>query len=118
MSTHVGTPPYMSPEFFDETDHFYSSKVDVWALNTCLYYLLTKQFYFYHIQRDVLKQMVLTRAFEVPPEVKISAPTQRLLAKGYIKAAKARPSIIEYLLDPAFDSFREKYTNILTKYFT
>jgi len=40
LMTSLGTGPYMSPELYKEGDDAYTYKVDVWALNTCLYKLL------------------------------------------------------------------------------
>lgn len=41
LTTALGTAPYMSPELFQDGEEAYTHKVDVWALNTCLYKLLT-----------------------------------------------------------------------------
>lgn len=46
LNTMLGTAPYMSPELLKDGDKAYTHKVDVWALNTCLYKLLTGKFYF------------------------------------------------------------------------
>ena len=43
LITNIGTPYFKSPEIFKaKKNNEYAWKVDVWALNTCLYYLLTK----------------------------------------------------------------------------
>ena len=58
LSTNLGTPPYMSPELFNDDVEEYTPKVDVWALNTTLYKLLTNRYYFYSPNRSVMKRMV------------------------------------------------------------
>ncbi len=47
LTTHLGTKPYMSPEFFMSETEEYNKKIDVWALNTCLYFFLTNKFFFF-----------------------------------------------------------------------
>lgn len=40
---------------------------------------------------------------------KIPAPILDLIAKGYIKDYKKRPTILEYIQHPVFDNLRKKY---------
>lgn len=119
LTTNLGTPPYMSPEFFTEEEGAYSVKVDVWALNTCLYYMLSGKYFFSHIDKNQLKRMVKDLPFSLLPELsaKLSSKTQCLLYRGYTKDEKHRPSMLEYLMDPVFDELRSPYVNILLKIF-
>lgn len=52
--TNLGTAPYMAPELFLDDDCMYNSKIDVWALNTCLYKMLTKELFFWSANRREL----------------------------------------------------------------
>ena len=54
--TNLGTAPYMSPELFLEGDEAYTPKVDVWALNTCLYKLLTNKMFFWSPNKKILEK--------------------------------------------------------------
>jgi serine/threonine protein kinase len=36
--THLGTPEYMAPEYYDNT---YNEKVDIWALGLCIQEMVT-----------------------------------------------------------------------------
>lgn len=54
--TYLGTAPYMSPEIFLEGEEAYTHKVDVWALNTCLYKLLTGKLYFWSPNKKQLEK--------------------------------------------------------------
>lgn len=45
--TNLGSLPYQAPEIFvADEGKAYNNKVDVWALNTIFYKLLTKSFYY------------------------------------------------------------------------
>lgn len=70
--TNLGTAPYMAPELYQEDEGTYSSKVDVWALNTCLYKMLTKSLYFWSINKHELQKMVCNKPFVVSDEYKLS----------------------------------------------
>ncbi len=54
LMTNLGTAPYMAPELYSEEEGTYNCKVDVWSLNTCLYKMLTKNLYFWSINKGEL----------------------------------------------------------------
>lgn len=118
LTTNLGTPPYMSPEFYKDTEENYGPKVDVWALNTSLYYLLFRKFYFSPHDRAAMRRMVLNQPFVLPPDTPISQPVAKLLARGYQKDPEDRPSMVDYLYDTAFDEIRPKYKSFLKKIFS
>ena len=70
----------MAPELYQEEEGVYSCKVDVWALNTCLYKMLTKNLYFWAINKNELRKMVCEKPFVIPSNFKISAEVQDLLS--------------------------------------
>ena len=118
LMTNLGTAPYMSPELFLDGDEAYSAKVDVWALNTCLYRLLTGKFYFWSQNRIQMEKMIKTKEFVVGPELaNISDTTKDLLVKGYIKDPAHRLSMEEYVYHDAFTFLRKKYATFLHKSF-
>ena len=51
LQTNLGTAPFMAPELFSDEQQEYDQKVDVWALNTCLYKMLTKKLYFASVNK-------------------------------------------------------------------
>lgn len=83
LMTTLGTAPYMSPELFQEGEEAYTHKVDVWALNTCLYKLLTGKLYFYHPNKKKMREEVLKKEFSIPPEFSFTNEVIDLLALGY-----------------------------------
>ena len=56
LMTNLGTAPYMCPELFLEGDDAYTYKVDVWALNTCLYKLMFGKLYFWSPNKRILEK--------------------------------------------------------------
>jgi calcium-dependent protein kinase len=113
MNTHLGTKPYMAPEFFaSEDDEEYTTKVDVWALNTCLYYVCAKKFYFYsHNPKDMERQIMQKEFIIEPQSSHLSKATQELLKLGYQKNPSKRLTMREYINHPAFDKVRKNYMN-------
>ena len=103
--TNLGTAPYMSPELFLEGDEAYTPKVDVWALNTCLYKLLTNKMFFWSPNKKMLEKQVIEKPFYVDPSFNISEPVKDLLIKGYMKDPAERLSMQEYVNHPAFSMF-------------
>lgn len=63
LTTHLGTKPYMAPEFFKADVDEYSPKIDVWALNTCLYYFLTAKFFFFSPNPIEMERQIMERPF-------------------------------------------------------
>ena len=112
LMTHLGTPCYMSPEFFAQRGLAYSSKVDVWALNTALYRLLTKEYFFFEPR---LRDKVLRLPFELPAvhAARVSPLTRELLAWGYEKDPTRRPSMAQYLSHFAFARLAPPYARYL-----
>lgn len=110
FTTSLGTKTYMSPEFFDMDCEKFTTKVDVWALNTCLYKLITGSFYFYSPLEKELKRMIVSKEFELDQsKFKISPSTANLLKLAYEKDPAKRLSMSEFCHHPAFTPLREKY---------
>lgn len=113
LKTMTGTFGYMAPEFYGSKNSF-TPKIDIWALNTCLYFMLTKKLYF---QGDNIVEMLKTlkeREFKIEPELSSLRPeTKDLLKKGYLKDPGQRPDVCAYLEHPAFDFLRAKYKKFL-----
>lgn len=60
----------MAPELYSEEDEgVYNCKIDVWALNTCLYKMLTKNLYFWAVNKNDLKKMICEKPFVIPNNV-------------------------------------------------
>lgn len=118
LMTNLGTAPYMSPELFLNGEEAYTSKVDVWALNTCLYRLLTGKVFFWSPNRTKMEKLIKTQEFLIGPDLQnISAATKDLLAKGYTKDPTKRLSMQEYVYHDAFSFLRQKYASLLQKSF-
>lgn len=113
MNTHLGTKPYMAPEFFKSVeDEEYTPKIDVWALNTCLYYVFAKKFYFYSHNPKEMERQIVQKEFIIEPVLGfLSNPTKDLLKLGYTKNPDKRPTMREYISHPAFDGVRKNYLN-------
>lgn len=114
MNTHLGTKPYMAPEFFlSANDEDYTMKIDVWALNTCLYFILAKnKYYFFSANPKEFENQIIKKEFIIDSYIaKYRKPTQDLLISGYIKDPKKRPTMKDYVNHPAFNEVRKKYLN-------
>ena len=111
LSTHLGTKPYMSPEFFiSDNDEEYTPKIDVWALNTVFYNLLTKKYYFFSPNPNEMEKQIKKKEFIIEANLShLSSNTQKLLISGYIKDPNKRPTMREYISHPAFDEVRKRY---------
>ena len=112
LMTQVGTPFFMAPELLGKSSD-YSSKVDVWALNTCLYLFLTKQYYFQAEDKPKLNHNILNKVFQINSLLMNNKKTTKdLLLQGYIKDPKKRPSITDYIFHNAFKMFRNKFNDV------
>ena len=112
FTTSLGTKTYMSPEFFNNACEEYTPKVDVWALNTCLYKLITGKFYFFSPIEAEMRRLILKKEFTADPvKDKISPLTEDLLKKGFEKDPEKRISMRNYCLHPAFEPFRTEYAD-------
>lgn len=112
LTTQLGTKPYMSPELFlnNGDDLEYTPKIDVWALNTCLYFLLTKKYFFYAPNPFEMEKQITKKEFIIEGNLAfLSKPTQELLRSGYIKNPLKRPTMKEYISNEAFNGIRAKY---------
>lgn len=69
LTTHLGTKPFMSPEFFKEDVEVFSTKIDVWALNTCLYMFITGKFYFFSVNPKEMQRLILNKEFIIGEEI-------------------------------------------------
>jgi serine/threonine protein kinase len=102
LATCLGTGYYMSPELVREEE--YDRRVDVWAVNTMLYKMLTKTYYFDGRTRNQLDNNIINQKFRIPSRFK-SWPTEvkDLLQRGYIKDFRKRPTMLEYIEHPVFN---------------
>jgi len=88
----------------------FTTKVDVWALNTCLYKLITGSFYFYSPLEKELKKMIVSKEFELDHnKFKVSTTTANLLKLAYEKDPEKRLSMSEFCHHSAFTGLRERY---------
>ena len=110
LETNLGTPTFMAPEFFDDSIKTYSPKIDVWALNTCLYYFLTNKLYFFANHPAELRKQVLTKPFEINQLTNnLKETTKDLLIRGYKKDPNQRLSMQQYIDHSSFAFLRSKY---------
>ena len=102
LATCLGTGYYMSPELVREEE--YDRRVDVWAVNTMLYKMLTKTYYFDGRTRNQLDNNIINQKFRIPSRFK-SWPSEvkDLLQRGYIKDFRKRPTMLEYIEHPVFN---------------
>lgn len=116
MLTNLGTPTFMAPEFYDEKIRVFSPKVDVWALNTCLYFLLTGKLYFFSIDPLRLRKQILKEEFVINQDTQRLKPeTKDLLTKAYMKKEEERLSMQQFIDHPVFNFLRPKYAQFLGK---
>ena len=101
LETCLGTGYYMAPELVKEEE--YDRRVDVWAVNTILYKMLTNKYYFDGRTRNQLDNNIKNQKFRIagqynmwPNEVK------DLLKQGYEKEFRRRPNMLQYIEHPAF----------------
>ena len=103
LATCLGTGYYMSPELVREEE--YDRRVDVWAVNTMLYKMLTKTYYFDGRTRNQLDNNIINQKFRIPSRFKSWPPEVKdLLQRGYIKDFRKRPTMLEYIEHPVFNS--------------
>ena len=109
-STLLGTMYYVAPEII-QGNRRYDNRVDIWALNTLLYKLLTKEFYFTGNDAFKLRTNIMEQTFQVgfPFNKTWSADLIDLLKRGFTKDFEQRPTIEEYLSFPVFGDLKEKY---------
>ena len=103
LATCLGTGYYMSPELVKEEE--YDRRVDVWAVNTILYKMLTKMYYFDGRTRNQLDNNIINQKFRIPSRFKSwPSDVKDLLQRGYIKDFRRRPTMLEYIEHPVFDA--------------
>ncbi|CAD8115054.1 unnamed protein product [Paramecium sonneborni] len=100
--THLGTFPYMAPEFFNSDN--YNTKVDVWALGLLTHEILFGEIYYIGRSQFEVQQKILTKPYLLNDrKYKISEQFKNLLYKMINKDQKTRISAQEALMDPIFD---------------
>ena len=103
LATCLGTGYYMSPELVKEEE--YDRRVDVWAVNTILYKMLTKMYYFDGRTRNQLDNNIINQKFRIPSRFKNwPSDVKDLLQRGYIKDFRRRPTMLEYIEHPVFNA--------------
>ena len=108
LATCLGTGYYMSPELVKEEE--YDRRVDVWAVNTMLYKMLTKKYYFDGRTRTQLDSNIRTQKFRISSKYKTwPSLLQDLLKRGYTKDFRQRPTMLEYIDHPAFNSCKPQH---------
>lgn len=106
LATCLGTGYYMSPELVKEEE--YDRRVDVWAVNTMLYKMLTKRYYFDGRSRNQLDNNIINQKFRVSSSFKDWPENLKdLLKRGYEKNFRRRPTMMEYMEHPVFNHLRK-----------
>jgi serine/threonine protein kinase len=106
LETCLGTGYYMSPELVKEEE--YDRRVDVWAVNTILYKMLTKKYYFDGRSRNQLDMNIKKQKFEIKSEYSSwSNELKNLLTIGYEKNFRKRPNMLQYIEHPIFRNCRK-----------
>lgn len=81
--SNVGTPLYKSPEIFQSSKtNAYTNKIDIWALNTCLFRLLTGNFYFSNSDNQSATYNIINKKFDCS-QYNFSNCVAELLDLGY-----------------------------------
>jgi len=63
--SNVGTPLYKSPEILQSSKtNSYTNKVDIWALNTCLFKLITGKFFFLNKENQSITYNIINQKFD------------------------------------------------------
>lgn len=106
---------FLAPESFSAQFGQLTAKVDVWALNACLFFLLFGYHAFRNSDPSRQPKLVCQEKFDPPSAPQISPQTLDLLARGFIKDPLVRPSILDYLAHPAFDSVRSEFANYFAR---
>ncbi|CAD8102450.1 unnamed protein product [Paramecium primaurelia] len=112
--THLGTFPYMAPEFFNSDS--YNTKVDVWALGLLTHEMLFGELYYIGRSQYEVQQKILTKPYILHDQrYKVSDQLKNLLCKMVNKDQNARISAQEALMDPLFDFCRndQRYLDIM-----
>lgn len=103
FSHKIGSEKFKGPEYYSEMYNQLDFKVDIWALNTTLYYLLTEKYYF-NTHKEILQ-----KNFEIDSSFNFSKNLENLLKMGYIKNPIQRADITDFIKHPVFKQFRGKY---------
>lgn len=109
--TVLGSCLYMAPELL--AGNGYDSKVDIWALNTVLYRLLSGGHFFKGSTNARLEKNIRKQVFRISYQFTQTWPSdvRDLLEKGYQKNPTCRLDIEEYLQHPVFQHLHFKYQN-------
>lgn len=106
LATCLGTGYYMSPELVKEEE--YDRRVDVWAVNTMLYKMLTKRYYFDGRSRNQLDNNIINQKFRVSSSYRDWPENLKdLLKRGYEKNFRRRPTMMQYMEHPVFNHLRK-----------
>jgi serine/threonine protein kinase len=101
LETCLGTGYYMSPELVKEEE--YDRRVDVWAVNTILYKMLTNKYYFDGRSRNQLDNNIKSQKFRIAGQYNMwPNELKDLLVRGYEKDFRKRPNMLQYIEHPAF----------------
>ncbi|CAD8170110.1 unnamed protein product [Paramecium pentaurelia] len=103
--THLGTFPYMAPEFF--TSDQYDSKVDVWALGLLSHEMLFGEIYFIGKSQFEVQQKILTKQYILDDQkYAVSDGVKELLKQMITKDPQQRITARDALKFSIFDKFR------------
>ena len=71
FTTHLGTYPYMAPEFFGEETN-YTTEVDVWALGCVYHEILFGNIYYIGRSQNEVSKNILNKQYLVPSSIPVS----------------------------------------------
>ncbi|CAD8107189.1 unnamed protein product [Paramecium sonneborni] len=112
--THLGTFPYMAPEFFINDQ--YDSKVDVWALGLLTHEMLFGEIYFIGKSQFEVQQKILTKQYLLDDQkYNISEGVKELLKQMINKNPQERISAKDALKCEIFNKYKrdERFLKIM-----
>eukprot|EP00347_Sterkiella_histriomuscorum_P015779 403355712 len=98
INTICGTPIYMAPELFNGNSYNY--KVDVWAVGTLLFHLLTGTYPFKGRNIDELKKNLRDGSYKIPKDISISIECLEFLNNCLKFKSSSRKSYSDLLNHP------------------
>ncbi|CAD8077095.1 unnamed protein product [Paramecium sonneborni] len=112
-NTHLGTYPYMAPEFFNSSSYD-GNQVDIWALGLLLHEILFGEIYYIGNSQYEVSQKILNKQYTLGAQHKCCKEIQDLLPKMVEKDKTKRITAKQILELPIFQKFKNdsRYLNI------